>query len=887
MLWARVTSLMRSLIRRARLESDMADEVQFHLETRTEELMSRRSISREEAMRQARIEFGGIERYREEGREARGLRFFDELHADLRYGFRQLVHNRTFTLAAVLILAIGIGGNVAVFSQINDALLKMLPVHRPEELRQLGWTSPNAGFRRSGNSLNAPEGYDTSFSYPAYLHLRDHTAAFSDLFCLTFQASVNVGIQGRAEAAMGMHVSGNYFQGLGVSTLLGRAITPEDDRSDGSAPVAVLSYEFWQRVFNGDPAVVGRTVVVNAVPVTIIGVTPQDFHSIDSRWRPDLMLPMNLQSAFAGARDLRNAGDWTYLVFGRLRPGVTDAQARTESEVLLNQAILANPPGRNYDAPKVGLIAAGRGFSRALEFPRFRLLAGVMGFILLIACANIGGLLLARGTARHREIGTRLALGGSRGRLIRQLLTESVLLSALGGTVGVAAVFAMPELAPQPDIRVLVFSIAITVLAGIVFGAAPAVRTTRVELFAMLKQSGAHLQARRLRFRSGKVFVTAQVALSLLLLVGAGLFSRTFLNLRSQDLGFNPENLLTFQMDPFLNGYRGGRLRSLYEDTLKRLESLPGVRSASISRWGVLSFASSGESVCIPGRDSTRTGAATHNVTPRYFETMGIPLLYGRDIQWEDREGAPAVAVVNEEFVNRYYQAKNPIGESFRMDCRQGPGREVRIVGVVANAKYAQIRQNPPQTVYVAYMQGNERSMAVAVRTTDDPVSFVEPVRKAIREIDPNLPIYEVRTQQERIATSMEQERVFAGLLLSGGIVSLILACIGIYGTLTYLVNRRISDIGLRMALGARARDVIRLIVLESLTPVVTGLGLGLAAALVLTRFVESLLFRISPRDPMTLAAAAIFLLITAALAAFLPARRAAHIDPMTALRYN
>jgi predicted permease len=462
---------------------------------------------------------------------------------------------------------------------------------------------------------------------------------------------------------------------------------------------------------------------------------------------------------------------------------------------------------------------------------------------------------------------------------------ESVFLSVLGGALGTAAVFALPDIAPQPDFRVLMFSIAITILTGIVFGIAPAVTTSRVELFTMLKQQKSQPVGPGWRFRSGKILVTTQVALSLLLLVGAGLFSRTYFNLRTTDLGFNPENLVTFRMNPLLNGYQNDRLRMFYEDALKRIESLPGVRSASISRWGTLANASSGESICVPGSD--RQGAATHNVTPRYFETMGIPLLIGRDIQWSDRKGSLPVVVVNEAFAAHFYGNANPIGASFRMNCRPGPGTEVQIVGVVANARYTQIRANPPRTVYVPYMQNDERFMTFAVRTARDPAASVAAIRGAISAIDPNLPMYEVRTQLESVAMNVQQERVFAALLVSCSVVSLILACIGIYGTLTYLVNRRVSEIGIRMALGALRWDVIRLVVRESLTPVAAGIVLGLSGSLLLTRMVQSMLFEISPRDPVTLAGAALFLILIAALAAFLPARSASRIDPMIALRHE
>jgi predicted permease len=861
----------------------MSEEIRFHLERRARDLMAREGLTPSESYRRARIEFGSIEKYKEEGRRERGLRLFDELCADLRFSARQFRQNRSFTAAVVLILAIGIGGNVAVFSQINDAILKMLPVPAPEDLRQLGWASPTPGFRTMGNSVNAPQGYDTSFSYPAYRHVRDRTTSFSDLFCLAFMETLNVGIQGRAEAVTSMHVSGNYFRGLGVGVVLGRAIAPEDDRDPATAAVAVISYDFWQRVFNGDSSALGITLVVNSVPVRIIGVAPRGFASIDSRWKPDLMLPMALQSAFAGTRDLQNAGDWTYLVFGRLRPGVLDDQARAESEALLHQAIAATPQQRSYVPPRVGLIHAGYGFSRDAEYPRFGMLAGIVVFVLLTACANIAGLLLARGTARHREIATRLALGASRGRVARQLLSESLLLSLLGGAIGAGAVFTLPNLAPQPDLRVLAFSIVIIILTGVLFGLLPALKTVRADLFAMLKHANAPGQ--RSGYATGKVLVAAQVALSLVLLVGAGLFIQTLTNLKSQEFGFNPENLLVFNLNATQNGYEGSRFRTLYESSLGRIQGLPGIQSASVSRWGIMSFASSGEPVCIPGIENG--GAATHNVAPRYFETMGIPVRHGRDIQWSDDEGAPAVALVNDAFAAAYFPNANPVGSTIRMDCLNKPGREVQIIGVVADAKYAQIRSNPPRTVYLSYMQGRERFMTFAVRTALDPAAVIETIRRTIAEIDPNLPLHQIATQRERIEFSVQQERLFATLLSASGIISLVVACLGIYGTLAYLVSRRESEIGIRMALGAQRHQVIRSVFGECLPPVATGLAVGLTGVLILTRFVQNQFFEISPYDPVTLVGASLVLAATAALAAFLPARKASRMDPLTALRHE
>jgi predicted permease len=863
----------------------MADEMQFHLESRTQELARRHGLPHEEALRQARLEFGSLEKYKEEARRARGLRILDELRGDLLYASRQFRQNKAFTFVAVLMLSIGIGANTWAFNQVNDVILRSLPVLKPAELRQVWYSSANDGFRTGGNGYQRPDTmHATSISYPAYKYLRDRTTSLIDLFCFSGPQTVNVGTAGRAESATALLVSGNYFRSLGIHADFGRTLLPDDDQAGPSSDVAVLGYGFWQRVFGGDPTVVGKTLVINGKTVSIVGITPRAFLGMNPEWRPDLFLPMAMQPVTGGRDILKDSGNWSFLVFGRLQSGENEERARLETERLLQEAIISGSPARPYDPPKVTLAPAGRGFrSRDVVSPAVLSLS-VVAVVLLIACANIAGMLLARSAARRREIGTRLALGAPRGRIVRQLMTESLLLSGIGGIIGIALALVMNAGQPEPDLLVLGFSAALTLLTGIVFGLAPALHATRFGLVTMLKPPTSHSASRYAGFRSGKALVTLQVALSLLLLIGAGLFMRTLFNLRNQAFGFDIENVLIFRMNPSLNGYSGERLANFYEDALKQIHPEPGVTSASISRWGILNGASSSGTVCVPDFSAV----STHPISPGYFETMRIPLLVGRDIGWRDRENMPRVAIVNEAFVKKFYGEKNPIGKSFQFDCRRdqpGSGDATEIIGVAGNTKYFSIRDSMRPAVYYPYRQSTERWMTFAIRTKDDPKALIPAIRNVLTAMDPNLPIYDVSTQREWIDFNVYQERRFAMMLVALGTIAVLLACSGIYGTLAYLVNRRTSEIGIRMAIGARQPDVVRMIVRESLGPVVLGIGLGLLGAFGLTRFVAAMLYGVEPDDLVTMIVATVFLFLTAAVASLLPALRASRIDPMAALR--
>jgi predicted permease len=616
------------------------------------------------------------------------------------------------------------------------------------------------------------------------------------------------------------------------------------------------------------------------------------------------MLSMAMQPAVYAIPDmLRSSRHWGFRVMGRLKTGTSEEPAQAQTEALVRRAILADPPtGEEYDLPRVALNAGGQGLDhlrQAFARPLFVLMV-VVAAVLLIACANIAGLLRARAAARQREIGTRLALGAGRGRLTRQLLTESVLLAVIGGSLGIALAYALRNLLPrvlspgpealqlalEPDRWMLVFSIGVPVLAGLVCGLLPAFHATRLDLAAMLGRTGSSPTEGPARSWTGEALVTAQVALSLVLLVGAGLFIRTLVNLRSEVLGFRPESLLLFRLDPTLNGYKEARLKDFYEQALNRLASVAGVRSVTLSRWGILGGQRTTDSFRVPGYPDQGQGPVNvhvHYVAPGYFQTMGIPLLKGREITWRDREGAPRVALVNQALASRLFRGAAPIGQ--RIGPEGGAADEIEIVGLAADAKFASLRESTPPTLYLPYRQHPQHLMTFAVRATSDPTALLGSIRRTLAALDPNVPLFDVRTQVEQIDLAVRQERLFAHLLSGFALLALILACLGTYGTLAYSVARRTPEIGLRLALGAQRSDVVLMVLRKSLVPVAVGVVLGIGGALAAARLVRSMLFGLAGQDMPTLGVAVLVLVASASLAAWLPSLRASRLDPMSALR--
>jgi predicted permease len=903
-MWSRMRSMVSGLFGRHRVERELGDEVQFHLRARAEH-WERTGLRPDDAWRRARLEFGAVDAWKERCREARGLRLVNELRADLRFSWRLMRRSPVFTIVAAGTLALAIGANTAIFTLVDAALLKSLPVSKPQELRSIEWTSPNFDAWYNGESHDNAAGVEmrTSFSYLAYVELRDRARSFTSLVAFASFGQVNVSVRGRAELASGLLVSGNFFSGLGVGMTIGRALTLEDDRPS-APPAVVISHPFWQRAFGGDPNVLGQVTTVNGTSATIVGVSAPGFAGLRPGRTLDVIAPIaTLHAAMYGVPEiLTSARHWGFPVVGRLARGVTDAQAAAETEAIVRQVVQANPPERQpYEMPRVALAPGGRGIdSLGREAARpLHILLAIVGTVLLIACANITGLLITQAAARRHELSTRLALGAGRGRLARQLLTESLLLAAIGGAVGVAVAFAMGGALPYllsrgqpvhvditPDWRLLVFAMGVCVLAGLLCGVLPALTASRVALMPTVARGAPAADSGRRRMWSGKALVLVQVALSLMLVASAGLFVRTLVNLRSEALGFTPDHLLLFEMNATLSGYKDARLKDFYEAALARVASTPGVRSASMSRWGLISDSATGDRIVTSGNAHAKPDnrhVHIHYIAPHYFRTMGIPLLAGRDVSSADRENAPRVAIVNQELARRSYGGQ-PLGSRLRF--ADGPsGRDMEIVGVAADARFSSLREPAPPTVYIPYRQNNQHVMTMAVRSDLDPAGLVETFRRTLAELDPNVPMYEVRTQNAQLDRALGQERTFAQLVSGFAVLALVLACLGIYGTLAWSVARRTPEIGLRMALGAQRRDVVRMIVADIAVPVAAGVVLGVAGALASTNVLESLLFGLEARDLTTLSIAASVLVVSAALAAWLPSRRASRVDPMTALR--
>jgi predicted permease len=842
--------------------------------------------------------------------------------------------NPGFTAIALLTLALGIGANTALFSVVDTVLLKKLPVKDPDRLvlfnsistRQFTPGSHN-GTNRTDPSTNLTT--RSSFPYQTFVRMREQRGACEDVAAFGAIA-LNVNADGLVDVANAQAVTGNYYDVMGVPAYRGQMITYSDDNSAAS-PVAVISYRYWQKRFGGSADIIGKQINLNNVAFTVAGVAPPGFEgAMDLGTSMDVAIPMGWETQVDGEHsEFMGAGDWWLRIMGRLKPGATIEQARASLDLAFQQSALEHREARQAqrrarglqpinqlepkDYPHLGAMSGSRGEMNGRQFfnKPLRLLLTVVGLVLLIACANVANLLLVRASARQKEIAVRLAMGASRWRLIRQLLTESVLLATLGGAAGVLIALWLKDsllsvgewagrensLNPRLDLRVLAFTFGLSLLTGIVFGIVPALRATRVDLTPTLKDTGRGSSAttRSLLSRS---LVVAQVSLSLLLLIGAGLLVRTLINLQRVETGFNEQNLLLFYADPSLLGYKDDRLKDLYQRLFTRLEAVPGVRAVTFSRVPLLSRSSSNGTFDLPnakpgpdGRVPQTAEVFFHNVRENFFEAMGIPLVMGRTFTAHDDLKAPKVAIVNQTFARKYLTTGNPIGQTFSMDiARPDP---IEIIGVVKDAKYTSQRDEVPATMYRSWLQtpgATGGQMSFEVRTTGDPKAYVGAIRQAVREVEPNLPLSNIKTQIEQADETLSMERLFAKLMSLFGVLAQQLASIGLYGVLAYSVSRRTHEIGIRMALGANRRKMLTMILRQGMTLTLIGVALGLAGAYVLTRYLESLnsmLFGVQPRDPLTFIVTAALLIIVALVACFIPARRATKIDPMVALRYE
>ncbi|HXD34186.1 MAG TPA: ABC transporter permease [Pyrinomonadaceae bacterium] len=849
---------------------------------------------------------------------------------DLRYGLRMLRKSPGFAGIAILSLALGIGANTALFSSVDAVLLKTLPVKDPERLVLFNWQAGKP-FRLTGTrgifvgGLPPDRRGSSSFQGRLYEKMRDEVKAgqtpLTDLFAFANFWEQNALIDGQAELTKICGVSGGYFAGVGVPARLGRTLTDEDDNVS-APPAAMISHAYWQERFGADPSVVGKQIKLNQNTFTIVGVTPAGFNgTLQVDDRPAITIPIAFEPMLLGensavVRRDGKPGSWWLHVMGRMKPGATLEQARDSLNGSFQAlALEMMPPPRKQnekaqietkDYPVLVALPGARGMweMRKIYSRTIYLLFGVVGLVLLIACANVANLLLARSASRGGEITIRLAVGAGRRRLVRQLLTESLLLSALGGAVGVLFAFWGKEalsmlgstrgsfLPPGDEYslnwRVLGFTVGVSLITGIVFGLAPAWRATRADLTSALKTSTRGSSAIT-RSRLIKGLVVIQVAMSLVLLVGAGLFVRTLRNLEHVDVGFNQQNLLLFTLNPSIVGYKDQKLAQFYEQLLPRIDAIPGAHLATFGSVPLIAHYMNNTNLILPGE--TPESAAEHStniqvVRENYFATMEIPFIRGRGFSPQDNEKAPLVAIVSETLAKKFFPNDDAIGKRVTMDRTK---KSIEIVGIVRDTKYNSQRDDTEPLFYTPWRQELENvgEMYFSVRVGGDPLSLVPAVREVVRTADVNLPVTRVSTQIQQTRETLTEERTFAGLVSFFGGLALLLAAIGLYGVMAYSVTQRRHEMGIRMALGARAIDVLRLVIRNGASLALVGIVLGLAGAFAATRLMKSLLFGVTATDVTTFVVVSILILLVAVLACYIPARRAAKVDPMEALRYE
>ncbi len=834
------------------------------------------------------------------------------LFQDLRFACRTLAKSPGFLLVAVLSLGLGIGANTAVFSLIDAVMLRLLPVAHPEQLVLL--TDPGS----SGVAIDTTEhGVRHILAYPEFEQLRAHNQVFSGMFAAQSALSevdvaITAGAAEQAGKARIQLVSGEFFGVLGVQPALGRAFTPQEDRAPGASPVAVISHGFWQRQFGGDPSVVGKTLRVGRASLQILGVTPAGFRGMLAGSEADLWLPITMQEQALPGRNYLRPRDVLWLqAMARLAPGVSRAKAEAGINVSFQQVLrewaAAQPTAKERRETldqKIQLRAGARGASelRGQFSDPLVLLMAMVGLVLLIACSNIANLMLARASGRQREIGLRLALGAGRARLVRQLLTESILVATLGGVLGavlastgtsvlvrlVASGGTEVELGSHTGIRVFLFTAVISLLTGILFGLAPALRATRVDINQTLAANVRGSGGGRGSVQTGRVLVVAQVALSLLLLMGATLFVRSLHNMVVQKLGLNRDHLLTIGIDPVAGGYKGASVPALYEKVRQGLRAIPGVRGVTVSNTGLFR-GDSGDPISLEG-SSRRTADELRSrwtlVGPDYFSTVGIPLLRGRELDTADAARGAQVCVINETFARFFFGDSDPIGKHVT-DEYPATRETYEIVGVAADAKEHRVDEPARPRFYpnLFHPIGTIEAVTFVLTGAGDPNGLVSAVRPAIAQVDRGLPILSIRTVNEQIGRRLVTQRLIAGLSAFFGGLALTMAAIGLYGVMSYAMSRRASEIGIRMALGASEAGVLWLVLRETLRLVALGVGIGLPCALAAGRLIANQLFGLTPADPATIAIAIAIIFGATLLAGYLPARRAARVDPMVALR--
>ncbi|HLY16185.1 MAG TPA: ABC transporter permease [Bryobacteraceae bacterium] len=832
------------------------------------------------------------------------------LAQDLRFTLRTFRKSPIFVAVAILSLALGIGANTAIFTLVDQLLLRLLPVKDPRQLVLFWSRGPHYGSNTGRYKL----------SYPMYADFRDHNDVFSGMFCRDeMQFSISSG--GKTELVSGELVSGTYFPVLGVGPALGRVLTPDDDRVPGGHPIAVISYRYWMNRFAGSPGVIGKKLLVNGFPITIVGVSRNGFDGTNPGASTQIRIPITMEAQVSPTMgkfyNLTNRrGRWVN-VFGRMKPGVTLTQAKAAVQPFFHQMLEMEVRDKEFAhaAPEVkkgflkmsmDLLPASKGDSdlrRQFASPLL-VLTALVGLVLLIACANVANLQIARATSRQKEIAVRLALGARRSRIVSQLLVESLSLSLAGGALGLVLAIWMDgallnflpagdsplTISTTPDWRILAFALGVSLLTGVIFGLAPAFQSTRPELAGTLKdQVGSIAGGTSVGLR--KTLVAAQVSLSLLLLIGAGLFIRSLGNLKNLDPGFHVGNLVGFSIDPTMNGYQPDRSLDLYRRLRDNLDAIPGVESSGLAIMPVLSGYEWDSNIAIEGFQHKPTDAPDPHmqfVSPDYFKTMRIPILLGRDFRMTDGRDAPKVCIVNEKFVRRYFKDGLAIGKHIGLGGDPGTKLDIEIVGVVRDTKYESMRDEVPVEVYQPYHQMEfVLGMFAYVRTTRSPQQAFSSIRQVVHGLDPNLPVSRMKTLEAQMEESLITERLVATLSSGFGLLATLLAAIGLYGVMAYVVAQRTREIGVRIALGASRQDVISLVMKDVVMLTGIGILIGLPAAWALTRIVQEQLYGIQPNDALTIAAATIGIAFVALLAGYVPAQRATRVDPMRALRWE
>src|SRR5262245_13351099 len=912
-------------------EAEIVEELAQHLEDRHAELLSA-GATPEEAYSAALAELNGGEVLAQELQRVeqqinpepiilgsnRRANIIADAWQDMRYGARTLLRRPGFLLITVNVLGLGIGANTAIFSVIDVVLLRSLPVEEPERLALFG----------HGHELGITDGLSDRnwelFSYPFYRELRNQNIAelgLSDVAAVNSLVNdaygvVNMnGTGGDAEPIDAQLVSGSYFHTLGVKALLGRTFTDADDQIPGGHPVAVASYSWWERRFNGDPDAVGGTITIGSTVYTIIGVTPKGFFGTMIGQSPNIWVPLAMGVKLSPNWKGLNNWSFRYLTLvARLKPGMSLEQAGGGVNLISKQILQAyfgahplidrDPEElQEIQQANIELTPANRGLpGLRMKFSnQLRALMAMVGIVLLLACANVANLLLARGAARQKELVARLALGASRGRLIRQLLTESLLIAALGGAIGVLLAWwgshalvlmasegpQMPPIDVAPDLRVLAFTLLASITSAFAFATAPAFIATKIDLGSWLKE-GSGTSNVLARSPLGKALVISQIALSLPLLVGAGLFLRSLENLRSAEVGFNRQNAVIFKINIGAAGFnQDALLANLYREIEERVGRVPGVRAAAFSMFTFYSGWASNSAYAAGAANPAKTDVDVleNCVGPDFFKAMGLPLKVGRAFDRRDTEKSLKVAVINQTMAQQLFPNESPIGKRFGEDPE--PKNDLEIIGVVKDAKYGSLDEKPQPMAYYPYTQKLSGMWNLVVRFAGDERRVVADVHKAIKEVNRNLPVVEVAPLYDQVDRSLVKQKLMARLSTFFGVMALSLACIGLYGVMSYGVLRRTKEIGIRMALGAQTGDVLRLILGQGMTLTLIGIGIGVVAAIVLSRLIERLLFGVSATDPMTYFMVASLMAAVALVACYLPARRATKIDPMVSARHE